>query len=181
MTTAGDLIVGNAANDVKRLAIGSEGQVLEMAAGAVAWATVAEQAFADDDTTLTNLNDPGASYVQWGTEEAVVADPSAQVTVLGFLCGQITFSNVLSGTRTGYVKVEYSLDGGGTWTALEDHAVSQYVGTMGVPTHLLAPIVYARQVTPTGDIQLRASGMDGGSCDVAFSAGHIVGLVLRDA
>lgn len=39
VTTAEDLLVATAANDLKRLAKGTDGQVLTMVSGAVAWAT----------------------------------------------------------------------------------------------------------------------------------------------
>lgn len=177
VTTAGDLFVGAGANDLKRLAVGSADQILAMAAGAAGWAAVAEQDITDDDTTLTNLT-ATTSYAQWGSEEAAVADPGTQVTLIGFLCGQADLQSS-SGLRNGFVKIEYSTDGGSTWTSLEEYTVSQYA--LGGQYHWLSMLTYAKQVTPTGQIQLRAQGYEGTSCEAIFTVGRLMLLVLDDS
>lgn len=53
MTTAGDIIVGGVDGAAGRLAKGTDGQVLKMAAGAVGWGTDNDSAGSPDASTVT--------------------------------------------------------------------------------------------------------------------------------
>ena len=137
---ANDLLVGSgvAGTPLQRLPVGSAGQVLTAGASTVAW-DGAPQGAVFDLTTLTDTAGTASTWVQWGTEECVVANPGVACTALA----------VLSGSQaSGLVRVGVSFDGGNTWDyGSEPHSSLSRVSVM--QAHLYAG-------TPSADVWARA-------------------------
>jgi len=167
VTTAGDLLVGNAANDLKRLAIGNANDILKVSGSAVAWAAAATQSIWVAVTTLTDTA-MGAGATQWGTEEAVVANPSESVNIMAWVSG---YSG--TGTVNLRVYVQISTDGGSTWSSglYEDldNDTSWNINLSGF--HCVEATV------PTGEIQARVYGQG----SATFYDGFLVLLVQEVA
>lgn len=91
MTTAGDLIVGGTAGAATRFAKGSNGNVLTMVAGAIAWAapatagTVTSVTFTGDGTVLSST--PSSAVTSSGTVTASLATQTARTFLSGPLSG----------------------------------------------------------------------------------------------
>lgn len=85
MTTAGDLIRGGTAGAPTRVAVGSTGQVLTVAAGVPAWADaggVSGATTAEDMTgTGWTTTQPGTVTATWGSGKLVLNAPTGETTV----------------------------------------------------------------------------------------------------
>lgn len=127
------------------------------------------------ETTLTTTTPGSTAYVQWGTEEAVIAqaDAPAAAVVLAWLSGMMGRQSGDVGDR-GQVQMEVSFDGGSTWA---DFGGEMAPGLVSTDANIRVP--FSRQGratgTVTGDIQVRAKIRDVDLAnDVNFDRGRIL-------
>lgn len=110
--------------------------------------------------TLTNTQ-AGLSMTSWGTEKVVITNPGRQVTVLAQLSGWLTITSGTAGLASVDVQVEISLNGGSTWHPGLPVTQGLYFGTLQAAA--VSNQNVQSQVTPTGDIWVRARGQKSGS------------------
>lgn len=131
--------------------------------------------------TLTNTTPNNTSFVQWGPEEATIAqgDVAPSTTVMAWLMGKMRAGpgTITAGDR-GRCKLEVSFDGGSTWA---DFAVSgegaSYLPTTTLSRDLMVNLVGRSTGTVTGDVQVRAMCSDVGSAnDTTWVTGVITVL-----
>lgn len=174
VTTAEDLIQGSgvAGTPLQRLAKGADGTALRAGTSLVSWTgapTGVKVGVADLTDTITAGELDG---VQWGSEEATVANPGVASVAVAWLSGTILGASYL------YVDCEISLDGGSTWTHQVDNR-RQGLGMSRSPLFLF----HRRNGTPSGDVQARGwlEGNTGGGIGMSAYNGRIVLIVYPGA
>ena len=171
----GDLIVGAAANEVDRLAVGDTDDLLFVESGVPTWAALTAQNPYSGTATLTDVTANATGWNQWGTEEAVVSDPEAEVTILAWLHGQSTGAVV--GPDNQFLRLSISTDGGSNWTTGPEVAISHassYNYSVGVFFAL-------EKVSTTGDIQVKAEYYEDDANELDLTDGVISVLVVEDS
>lgn len=114
--------------------------------------------FYTGSTSLTNTTPNNLSFVQWGTEEAVIAqaDAPASAVVMVWLAGDLVpFADATAGER-GQARIEVSFDGGSTWATVGSDAAPPLHAAVGSAISHYFTAHGRITGTVTGDIQARA-------------------------
>lgn len=127
-------------------------------------------------TTLTNKTPNSTTFVQWGTEEAVVAqaDAPASAVVVAWVSGTMIAGPSPTVGDRGQIQGEVSFDGGSTWANMSGLEVAP--GLISTDINISVPInrVGRATGTVTGDIQVRVQCRDVNAAnDIAFDRGTI--------
>lgn len=182
LTGAGDLAYATAANTLARLAKGTSGQYLQVSSGLPAWASVVSAH--PLITVSANLTDVTSGYsagewVQWGTEEAAIADPGANCDLFGFLHGTVV-NPTPTDVDLPYLRLSLSVDGGSTWSDGDYTACGLYHdgthdGIAEAPGHSIYSWL---NQNPSGEIQLRGKFL-ASDTGTDFYDGHLLLLAVK--
>lgn len=131
-------------------------------------------------TSLTNTQPNSLTYVQYGTEEATVAQASAPVAaaVVASACCGLRAGTGASAADRGAVKLQASFDGGGSFADMSPDVVTTLASTTA--NHDSSTSVVGRLTgTVTGDIQVRVMIRDVDVANhIAFANGAITVTVM---
>ena len=183
MTTSGDVIYGGASGTPTRLAAGSNGQVLTLAAGIPSWATGGQSGMASATATLQDF----PFYTGVGGYASATLNSATRVHFnLVYLDSPLTFTDIVIAVRTGSggTSVDigiYSFLGAGkpgTCLAsanLSTAAAGRVAVTLGAPVTLTPGLYYVAMhgsTSPSLAMYSQAS---------ASVPGQIAGLSISDA
>jgi len=186
MTTSGDIIYGGASGTPTRLGVGSNGQVLTLAAGVPSWATPAGGSQAGMASAAATLND-FPFYTGTGGYTTATLNSATRVHFnLVYLDSALTFTDIVIAVRTGSAATSvdigiYNFLGAGkpgTCVAsanLSTASAGRVAVTLGSPVTINPGLYYVAMhgsVSPTLAVYSQAS---------ASVLGQIAGLAISDA
>jgi hypothetical protein len=136
---------------------------------------------ASASTTLTATTPNSLTYVQFGTEEAVVAQadcPTSAVVLAWLACGLRAGPGAPAVGDRGNAKLEVSFDGGSSWADMTGGAEQGSLVSASANRRVSLACVGRSTGTVTGDVQVRASVTDIDQAnDTTFDLGTITVLV----
>jgi len=126
--------------------------------------------------TLADTSTITTALAVWGGKVISVPNPGAQVTILAWLRGFV--ADDTANVNTAKWQLEYSTDGGSTWTAPNSFLLASVPATLNYRAPV-ADMLCINNVTPTGDVQIRARiALNSGTNSMTFTNGVIAALVI---